>query len=109
MQNTFAAYGLWENSNLLAYISFYHQCQEVEILNLAVHPQERRKGYGKRILGILLQAATKMGMQKVVLEVRESNAPAIALYKKFGFCKSGCRPRYYPDSGEDALIYCRTL
>lgn len=108
-QKAFAAFGLWRGKNLVAYISFYHQCQELEILNLAVDPRERRKGYGKRILGLLLQAAAKMGMQKVALEVREQNAPAISLYEKYGFHQCGIRPKYYPDSGENALIYCRIL
>lgn len=104
-QKTFSAYGLWHKDQLLAYISFYHHLDEVEIINLAVIPEQRRKGFGGKILSILLQVAAKMGMQKVVLEVRETNAAAIALYKRHGFCQSGIRRRYYPDNGENALIY----
>ena len=43
------------------------------------------------------------------LEVRTSNAPAIALYERFGFRSAGTRPRYYRDNGEDAVIMWRTL
>ena len=42
------------------------------------------------------------------LEVRTSNAPAIALYERFGFRAAGTRPRYYQDTGEDAMIMWRT-
>lgn len=108
-QKAFAAYGLWRGGDLLAYVSFYHHPDELEILNLAVIPAERRKGHGRRILAILLQAANKMGMQKAVLEVRESNFAAIALYESQGFRKQGTRAAYYTDSGEDALIYCLDL
>ena len=104
-QAKFAAFGLWERKLLLAYISFFHNVGEIEILNLAVHPLARRRGYGQRLLHLLLQAGRKMGMQKVVLEVRENNLAAISLYEKFGFKITGLRKRYYSDTGENALIY----
>jgi ribosomal-protein-alanine N-acetyltransferase len=46
--------------------------------------------------------------EQYTLEVRTSNAPAIALYERFGFIASGMRPRYYRDTGEDAVIMWRT-
>lgn len=108
-QKSFAAFGLWSGEWLIAYISCYHTDEELEILNLGVVPEERRKGHASRLLGLLLQAAAKMGMQKAVLEVRESNAAAMALYVKHGFRQCGIRPRYYPDTNEDALIHSRLL
>lgn len=104
-QNNFAAFGLWQGRALVAYISFFHGNEEMEILNLAVHPLARRRGHGGYILHLLLQAARKMSMQKVVLEVRENNLAAIALYEKSGFRLNGLRKRYYADTGENALIY----
>lgn len=91
--------------DLLAYTSVYHTLDELEILNLAVRPEERRKGFGRRILGMALQVARKMGMQKVLLEVRVGNHAAIGLYQDSGFRQVGVRPCYYTDTGEDALIY----
>lgn len=105
-QKHFVAFGLFEDKEMQAYISFFHCEKEIEIVNLAVHPQNRRQGYGFNILTLLLQAAAKMGIQRAVLEVRESNKGALALYEKTGFHRTGIRPRYYPDNGENALIYC---
>lgn len=103
-QKSFAAFGLWMQGNLLAYISIYHVCDEFEILNLAVIPQERGKGHGRRILQTALQIASKMGMKSVALEVRSGNFVAISLYESCGFVRTGCRPHYYPDTDEDAIV-----
>lgn len=105
MQRNFAAFGLWQDELLLAYISFFRSPEEIEILNLAVHPRGRRRGYASHMLHLLLQAGRKMGMQKAVLEVREKNIAAIALYEKAGFYMAGLRKRYYSDTGENAMIY----
>lgn len=104
-QQAFMAFGLLREEELVAYISFYHIGDEVEILNLAVLPTERRSGHGRRILQLVLQAAAKMGIQNVLLEVRTGNLPAVALYESCGFRRLGVRSRYYPDTNEDALIY----
>lgn len=106
-QKCFAAFGRWRDKKLLAYVSFYRVRDEIEIINIASAPEERRRGHAGGVLASLLQAASKMGMQKASLEVRKSNAPAIALYEKHGFNPCGTRKGYYPDNGEDALLYCR--
>lgn len=108
-QKSFAAFGLWRGNELVGYISFYHVAGELDIVNLGVNFPERRRGLGARLLALALQAARKMGMHKAGLEVRESNVAAIALYEKNGFRKSGVRSRYYPDTGENALVYTRVL
>lgn len=108
-QKAFRAFGIWENGGLVAYISAYHARPEMEILNIAVAPERRRQGLGRRMLNLALQAAAKMGIKKISLETRESNSAAIALYESAGFAKSGRRKRYYPDNGEDALIYILNL
>ena len=82
----------------------YAPCGELEILNLAVEPAARRRGCGRRLLLLALQAGRKMGMQKAILEVREGNVPALALYRASGFSETGRRRRYYADTGEDALV-----
>ena len=108
-QENFRAMGLWLGERLIAYVSFYIHPDEFEILNLASAPEERRKGFGDLIMRSLLQTAGNMGMQQVVLETRESNRPAIRLYKKHGFAQCGLRPGYYPDTKENALIMRRIL
>lgn len=108
-QKAFAAIGYFGPDGLCAYLSVYHAADEVEILNLAVLPAMRRRGIARTLLLSALQAASKMGMQKAWLEVRATNAPAISLYESCRFCRAGIRPRYYPDTGEDALVFCRDI
>lgn len=103
-QSCYAAFGVFAKDELIAYLSVYHVAGEMEIVNLAVAPEWRRRGYGRRILDMVLQVARKMGMQKVSLEVRPGNVAALALYARAGFVNVGRRRRYYPDTGEDALI-----
>ncbi|MDR2744307.1 MAG: ribosomal protein S18-alanine N-acetyltransferase [Desulfovibrio sp.] len=107
-QPFFSAFGLMRGAGLVAYVSVYHTASELEILNLAVSPPERRQGLGRRALDMALQVARKMGIERATLEVRAGNYPAISLYRSCGFDKVAVRPHYYSDTGEDALIYvCR--
>jgi [ribosomal protein S18]-alanine N-acetyltransferase len=76
------------------------------LMNIAVDPAARRRGVASRLLEAMIERA---GVDaSYTLEVRTSNAPAIALYERFGFRAAGTRPRYYQDTGEDALIMWRT-
>jgi ribosomal-protein-alanine N-acetyltransferase len=75
-------------------------------MNVAVDPPERRGGVATLLLQELLEKAGHDA--PYTLEVRASNGPAIALYERFGFRAAGTRPRYYRDTGEDAMIMWRT-
>jgi ribosomal-protein-alanine N-acetyltransferase len=77
---------------------------EAHIATIAVHPDYRAKGIGKKLMATLLYHAKQAGMQSATLEVRETNEIAQAMYHKFGFKVKGRRPRYYHDTNEDALI-----
>ncbi len=100
----FHVFGLRKSGRLLAYCAMYKASGDVEILNLAVRPDMRRQGLAKRLLGLVLQIARNMKVFDVYLEVREHNVPAQRLYKGFGFVQTGVRKKYYPDTGEDALV-----
>lgn len=104
-QPAFSALGVCAGSSILAYLSCYRAADELEILNLATSPGCRRQGHARLLLELLLHEAAKMGMQKIWLEVRQGNGAAISLYESCGFRRAGRRPRYYPDTGEDALVY----
>jgi len=78
--------------------------REAEILDLAVRGKDRRHGFATLLLNNFLQQATASGLEQVFLEVRESNRPAMALYKKFGFQITGRRPNYYCRPQEAALL-----
>lgn len=77
---------------------------EAHITTLAVHPLQQGRGLGQLLLTTLMQTAWQCQMHWATLEVRASNAGAIALYHKFGFISLGLRPRYYQHPEEDALI-----
>ncbi len=76
------------------------------VMNIAVDPPWRRRGIGTTLLTALIDRAGRD--ESYTLEVRPSNPGAIALYERFGFRTAGMRPRYYRDTGEDAVIMWRT-
>ncbi|MDX9999927.1 MAG: ribosomal protein S18-alanine N-acetyltransferase [Polyangia bacterium] len=90
---------------LLAYLNYWVVYDEVHVLNVATHPSHRRRGYARLLLGQMVLLARKNACREVQLEVRPSNLAARRLYESLGFAKVGVRPGYYPDSGEDALLY----
>ena len=77
---------------------------EAHIATLATHPDFRRQGIARKLLIFSLQSMMSEGALTSVLEVRESNAAAQEMYRKFGFEESGRRPRYYRDNDEDAIL-----
>jgi ribosomal-protein-alanine N-acetyltransferase len=79
---------------------------EWEVENVVVTEGERRRGVGRALVQELLRQASAGGAESVVLEVRESNAAARALYRASGFREFGGRPGYYRDPEEDAIL-CR--
>ncbi len=89
---------------LLAYGGFWKLYEEAHICTIASHPDYRRRGLGEWMLLALLDLAQAMGAEVATLEVREGNWAARRLYERTGFQVAGRRPRYYSDTGEDALI-----
>lgn len=75
-----------------------------DMMNLAVHPDYRRMGVAENLIEQLICRLKKKEVTCLTLEVRASNAPAISLYTKLGFTEVGCRPGYYHNPKEDALI-----
>lgn len=80
---------------------------ESELFNIAVSPEYRGKGLSKLLMDSALEDARKRGAETVLLEVRASNAAAIALYEKYGFVQNGVRKGYYSCPKEDAILMCR--
>lgn len=77
---------------------------ERHLVNFAVDPAHRRKGIGRRMLSGIIDRAREEGANLVTLEVRSTNDEARELYLDFGFIDVALRPRYYPDTREDAVI-----
>lgn len=80
-----------------------------DMMNIAVHSDYRRQGIGEALVCALSESLKERGNECLTLEVRPSNAPAVALYKKLGFVQVGCRPNYYRNPREDALILRKAL
>ncbi|MCL4524631.1 MAG: ribosomal protein S18-alanine N-acetyltransferase [Acidobacteria bacterium] len=83
--------------------------EEMEILNLAVSPEARRMGVASQLLNVALDFALHDGGKRAFLEVRASNAGAIAFYEGHGFRTTGRRREYYAAPAEDALLLARPL
>lgn len=90
------------------YAAFRHAAGEAELLRLAVRPEERRRGVAQALVREGFERLCDEGVQVCFLEVRQDNAPAIALYERLGFVRNGRRRGYYRD-GTDALIYVHEL
>ncbi len=98
-----------EEDSAVGFLAGLFTGEELEILNLAVTPAARRKGIAAALLRGALTAARKSGGRRVFLEVRASNASAIAFYERLGFLPAGLRNNYYSAPVEDALVLSQKL
>ena len=89
---------------LLGYLCLWEIGHEIHVTNLAAHPDLRRRGVARTLLGAVLDDARSRGVSLAFLEVRPTNAEALGLYESFGFRVIGRRKGYYFDTGEDALV-----
>jgi len=86
------------------YICFWMFAGEIHLMNLAVHGKRRKKGVGRLLLTKMIDVGQSNRVHEVWLEVRPSNLIARDLYQNVGFMETGRRPRYYSDTGEDAIV-----
>ena len=93
-----------EEGEVAGYIGSQTVMDESDMMNVAVHPDHRRKGIAEALVLSLVEELKQKGSRCLTLEVRASNAPAIALYEKLGFSQIGRRKNYYRNPREDALI-----
>jgi ribosomal-protein-alanine N-acetyltransferase len=107
-----AGYSAWigeREGRVLAYGVLMMGPGEAQILNISVVPDARRQGLGRTLLRRFVDDARRLGAEQVFLEVRVSNAPAIALYQSERFVPIARRKAYYParrpdEPREDALV-----
>ena len=94
------------STGIRGYVIWMPILQEAELLNIGVAETWQRKGLGRAMLNGVLEAARKKSMRRVFLEVRASNAAAIALYHAVGFSRIGERRGYYQNANcsENALV-----
>lgn len=93
----------------IGYADFWVVADEISLLNIAVRPDRRRRGLGRRLLEIVERVGRERGGEHVFLEVRASNAAGLALYRSRGYEQVGIRKGYYQSTGEDAIVMRRVL
>lgn len=96
-----------EEGRIIASMGVTRVLSEGDINNVVVEESYRGRGIACRMLELLLAEGERLGIREYTLEVRISNAPAIALYEKLGFVSEGIRPRFYERPVEDAMIMWR--
>jgi len=97
------------DGQVVGYLMAWKVADEWHVINVAVSTLERRSGVGTHLLNASLDVARSEDCVTATLEVRVSNAPALAFYERHGFAAFDRRPRYYRDTGEDAVVMIRAL
>ena len=92
------------DNTVVGYITYSVVLDEVQIANIATHPDYRRRGIGEKLLMHLYNESMSENMFVITLEERESNEPANRLYEKCGYSEVGRRKNYYKNPTEDALL-----
>jgi ribosomal-protein-alanine N-acetyltransferase len=93
-----------QDGRVVGYIMYWQIRDEVQINNVAVHPDFRGKGIGEAAMRLVLKEVREKGATFATLEVRVSNAAAVRLYEKMGFKILGTRKGYYTNPVEDAYV-----
>lgn len=89
---------------IVGFAGVWFLSDEAHLAAIAVRSAFRQQGIGEHLLGGIIHLAIEHNAQLVTLEVRASNEPAQALYRKYGFVVVGVRPGYYSDNKEDAIL-----
>jgi len=98
LENSFETY------QVIAYLCFRLIIDEIHVLKIAVHQEQRYKGFAGKLLNHCLFDLRDQRVRSATLEVRESNAAGLGIYKKTGFVIEAQIPNYYPDTREDMIL-----
>ena len=102
-------WALMEDKRLVGYICFWLFDREIQLINIAVHPEHRGKGLGLLLMTRMIETGLSKGSQYIWLEVRISNLSAKHLYHRLGFEEIGRRRGYYRETKEDAIVMVLSL
>lgn len=98
-----------ENGEISGYMSLQFVLDEGYIINVATHSKYRRQGIADELIREMEAEAIELNLAFMTLEVRETNTPAINLYKKHGFSEVGLRKNYYDKPKENAILMTKFL
>jgi ribosomal-protein-alanine N-acetyltransferase len=93
-----------QRQEVVGFLIYWLVHDEIHVLNVAVAPEQRRRGIARFLLAETEKRARAADCALLTLEVRRSNTGAIALYQEQGYQQAGVRPRYYADENEDAIV-----
>jgi [ribosomal protein S18]-alanine N-acetyltransferase len=91
-------------ASIAGFLVYWLVAGEAELLDVAIHPDLRRRGLGRALLRRLEDVARAQAVGRIILEVRRSNGAARQLYAALGFVENGVRRGYYQDNREDAIL-----
>jgi len=97
------------DEEVVAYVIYWQIRDDVQVNNIAVHPDCRGLGLGESMTRYAIARARESGAVFMTLEVRQSNTPAVTLYRKLGFETMGVRKNYYTKPDEDAYVMALAL
>ena len=96
-----------DNGEVIAYVIGRLIAPEGEIYRVAVKPEKRQRGIGYRLLDYAVKTSKGHGLERLFLEVRSRNLPAVKLYTAYGFKQIAVRKNYYKNPTEHALVMRR--
>ena len=103
--NDFACYIVaLDDMEIIGFAGCWISFEEAQVTNIALTSAQRGRGLGKVLMAKLMRAAAERGAERMTLEVRPSNTPALRLYEGLGFAAIGVRKKYYQDNDEDAIL-----
>ncbi len=91
-------------NKVVGYICIFHLFEEGELLNIATHPEYRKLGIAQKLIDKMFEVLKEKCVERVTLEVRESNTPAKTLYTKNGFTQFAIRKNYYTKPTENGIV-----
>jgi len=94
---------LTADGRVSGYICYWVLEGEIQLLDIAVRPDSRRRRLGRFLLEKMIEEGLSKGVKNIWLEVRRSNSAARNLYSRMGFLETGIRPKYYSETNEDAI------
>ena len=107
--NDFACYIVaLDDAEIIGFGGCWISFEEAQVTNIALTSAQRGRGLGKALMARLMRAAAARGAERMTLEVRPSNTPALRLYEGLGFAAVGIRKKYYQDNDEDAILMWHT-
>lgn len=97
-----------KDGKVMGYLHYSFAGEDADVNSVFVFLESRKLGAGYKLLETAEKQIILQGAQKIFLEVRENNLPAIKLYEKFGLKSISVRKKYYPD-GENAIVMLKEI